>query len=93
MIIPDLSTAEAGSPPSEAELTALKWCADLNPRCVGFMGPSVCRLVPFPEYERLVATGLLRLIAPPTYRRAAEAYGYYITDDGLRALQAAVEAK
>lgn len=69
---------------TEKEVTALKWMVICNKRHVGFLGPTVRKVGPMEEYDRLERLGYARCI---TYARAEKA-GYWILGDGKRAIQA-----
>ena len=70
---------------SEAELTLLRWCAEINPQKVGFLGPSVRKHGPIAEYARAVDFGLVTL--EQAAGRPVEVMGYWITDLGRAALR------
>ncbi len=78
---------------TDDELTCLRWCARLDraPDRIGFLGPTVKRHGPVPEYASAVAKGLVRCVEPmaPVYRGGAAPFGYWITAEGRRALAAA----
>jgi hypothetical protein len=63
----------------------LNWAADCNWRGIGFLGPSVRRFGPIPEYEPYVAEGVVRVVQSGESRNT-KALGYWITDAGRAAL-------
>ena len=78
---------------TEDDLTGLRWAAACNDEFgIGFLGPTVRRHGPAPEYASLVALGLLQC-ETGTVVRPATTCGYFITEAGRAALQSQEKAK
>lgn len=76
-------------PEREHLLTLLRWCRTCNEEGIGFLGPTVWRHGPLPEYVYAIEDGLVRCVDPPQDRRTdRRSCGYWLTDRGLATLSA-----
>lgn len=67
---------------TEAERTCLRWAAYLNPKGVGFLGPTVKRHGPLPVYSGVVGSGLARCVEAVWEKPDQMACGYWLTEAG-----------
>lgn len=74
---------------TKEEIAGLTWMARVNPK-MGFLCQFVRRRGPVPEYERLIATNMARLV---TRRQYGDKMGYWILPRGRDALEKATGSR